>query len=362
MYDTRRLLHTTRLRSGLSLLEFQEWIVPWGSVRRYHCGYRFARAAGYHGTRLPANRSLGVNGCVEWAMVLLKPDGHAGKMEVFQGLDVFVAQVLWVIKSYLSTSDIPLLSQTLLALLPELAPSTTLPEIESDLLPDVYRIAHLPLISGPRAPCDSTRSLASIDGCCSRIRHARWGFASAARNLKAAVGYFKVSSDPAATLCVSVSPIVVTYLTHKPGWAFNCFSQSQTLLFSSSCLLSHRTSSKVRLRAGNTAASVLVDKVASSRVRLRAGKTAASVLGDAPDIVQVGFARATAASVLRLRSTSRPSRLRAGNRSECLATDARLQVGFARATAASVLGLRSTSRPSRLRVGNTTARDGADIV
>ncbi|KAK7047997.1 Cullin-associated nedd8-dissociated protein 1 [Favolaschia claudopus] len=54
------------------------------------------------------------------------------------------------IKPYLSTSDIPLLSQglSLLALLLELAPTTTFPEIESDLLPDVYRIAHSPLVSG----------------------------------------------------------------------------------------------------------------------------------------------------------------------------------------------------------------------
>jgi cullin-associated NEDD8-dissociated protein 1 len=49
------------------------------------------------------------------------------------------------IKSYLSTSDIPLLSLALalLALLFELAPTTTFPEVESDLLPDVYRIAHV---------------------------------------------------------------------------------------------------------------------------------------------------------------------------------------------------------------------------
>jgi cullin-associated NEDD8-dissociated protein 1 len=54
------------------------------------------------------------------------------------------------IKSYLSANDIPLLSQalSLLALLLELAPTTTFPEIESDLLPDVYRIAYSPLVSG----------------------------------------------------------------------------------------------------------------------------------------------------------------------------------------------------------------------
>ncbi|KAJ7920740.1 armadillo-type protein [Mycena leptocephala] len=103
-----------------------------------------------------------VNGCVEWAMGLLKRGGRAGKMEVFQGLDVLLRSYTGGVpaalppalvpqtKPYLSTSDIPLLSQalSLLALLLELAPSTTFPEIESDLLPDVYRIAHSPLVSG----------------------------------------------------------------------------------------------------------------------------------------------------------------------------------------------------------------------
>ncbi|KAJ7429270.1 hypothetical protein B0H11DRAFT_2266325 [Mycena galericulata] len=141
--------------------------------------------------------------------------------------------------------------------------------------------------------------------------------------------------------------------------------------------------SKVRLRAGNTAASVLVDN-AASRVRLRAGKTAASVLGDATDIVQVSFAQATAASVFECLATGRPpsSRLRAGNRSECLVAkvqitsksanawvtaasvlrrDARLQVGYARATAASVVGAKvhiaskSANTQLRLRAGNASA-------
>ncbi|KAJ7211033.1 armadillo-type protein [Mycena haematopus] len=103
-----------------------------------------------------------VNGCVEWAMGLLRRGGRAGKMEVFQGLDVLLRNytggvppalpptLVPQIKQYLSTSDIPLLSQalSLLALLLELAPTTTFPEIESDLLPDVYRIAHSPLVSG----------------------------------------------------------------------------------------------------------------------------------------------------------------------------------------------------------------------
>ncbi|KAJ6584561.1 armadillo-type protein [Mycena capillaripes] len=103
-----------------------------------------------------------VNGCVEWAMGLLKRGGRAGKMEVFQGLDVLLRSytsgvptalppaLVPQVKSYLSTSDIPLLSQalSLLALLLELAPTTTFPEIESDLLPDIYRVAHSPLVSG----------------------------------------------------------------------------------------------------------------------------------------------------------------------------------------------------------------------
>ncbi|KAF7296627.1 Cullin-associated nedd8-dissociated protein 1 [Mycena chlorophos] len=103
-----------------------------------------------------------VNGCVEWAMGLLKRAGRGGKPEVFQGLDVLLRSytsgvpaglppvLVPQVKVYLSTSDIPLLSQalSLLALLLELAPTTTFPEIESDLLPDVYRITHSPLVAG----------------------------------------------------------------------------------------------------------------------------------------------------------------------------------------------------------------------
>lgn len=54
------------------------------------------------------------------------------------------------LKSYLTTSDISLLAQTLniMALLLELSPSTTYPEVESELLKDIYAIAHSPLVSG----------------------------------------------------------------------------------------------------------------------------------------------------------------------------------------------------------------------
>lgn len=60
-----------------------------------------------------------------------------------------------MVKSYLTTSDIPLLSQSLssLALLLQLAPSATFPEVEQELLKDIYTIAHSPLVSG--APFDS---------------------------------------------------------------------------------------------------------------------------------------------------------------------------------------------------------------
>ncbi|KAF7318032.1 Cullin-associated nedd8-dissociated protein 1 [Mycena chlorophos] len=102
----------------------------------------------------PLGRRDGTEGAVKvvtrWAMV------GGGKPEVFQGLDVLLRSytsgpaLVPQVKVYLSTSDIPLLSQalSLLALLLELAPTTTFPEIESDLLPDVYRIAHSPLVAG----------------------------------------------------------------------------------------------------------------------------------------------------------------------------------------------------------------------
>lgn len=59
------------------------------------------------------------------------------------------------LRSYISTSDISLLASALniVALLLELAPETTFPEVESDLLQDIYVVAHSPLVSG--APFDS---------------------------------------------------------------------------------------------------------------------------------------------------------------------------------------------------------------
>lgn len=54
------------------------------------------------------------------------------------------------LKSYLSTSDISLLSQSLsiLALLLQSSPKVTFPEVEREVLKDIYAIARSPLLSG----------------------------------------------------------------------------------------------------------------------------------------------------------------------------------------------------------------------
>lgn len=53
------------------------------------------------------------------------------------------------VKSYISTTDIALLSQALsiLALLLELTPRTTFPEVEMHLLPTIYEISHSSLLT-----------------------------------------------------------------------------------------------------------------------------------------------------------------------------------------------------------------------
>ncbi|TFK38693.1 TIP120-domain-containing protein [Crucibulum laeve] len=102
------------------------------------------------------------NGCVEWLMGLLRKSGRLGKVEVFSALEVLLrsytsgippalpASLIPQIKPYLSTSDISLLSQALstLAILLELSPATAFPEVERDILNDIYVIAHSPLVSG----------------------------------------------------------------------------------------------------------------------------------------------------------------------------------------------------------------------
>ena len=124
-----------------------------------------------------------VNMCVSWLMGLLTKSARMGKVEVFGALDVllkrysfalfFLLQSLLIIiiashsytsgipptlppslvpqiKGYISTSDISLLSQALstLALLLELSPTITFPQVERGLLNDIYNIAHSPLVAG----------------------------------------------------------------------------------------------------------------------------------------------------------------------------------------------------------------------
>lgn len=59
------------------------------------------------------------------------------------------------LKPFISTSDISLLAQALsiIALLLELSPVVTFPEVEREVLQDIYAIAHSPLVSG--VPFDS---------------------------------------------------------------------------------------------------------------------------------------------------------------------------------------------------------------
>ncbi|KAH9982078.1 TIP120-domain-containing protein [Lactifluus volemus] len=103
-----------------------------------------------------------VNGCVEWATKLLTKSGRSGKAEVFECLSVLLsrydnnvpANLLHILipqlKSYVSTSDISLQSQalSLFALLLELSPKSTFPEVEREVLIDVYAIAYSSLTSG----------------------------------------------------------------------------------------------------------------------------------------------------------------------------------------------------------------------
>lgn len=107
-----------------------------------------------------------VNGCVEWVLGLLKKSGRAGKSDIFTCLDALLRRYSTVpadlppaligqLKPYISTADISLLAAALniAALLLELAPAATFPEVEHDLLQDIYAVAHSPLVSG--APFES---------------------------------------------------------------------------------------------------------------------------------------------------------------------------------------------------------------
>ncbi|EIN13285.1 ARM repeat-containing protein [Punctularia strigosozonata HHB-11173 SS5] len=99
---------------------------------------------------------------IDWVMTLLKRGGRAGKPEAFTCLDALlrkyksevprdlVSALVPQLKGFLATSDISLLSHSAatLTLLLQLSPSSTFPEVERDILKDVYGVAASPLVSG----------------------------------------------------------------------------------------------------------------------------------------------------------------------------------------------------------------------
>ncbi|KZT08972.1 TIP120-domain-containing protein [Laetiporus sulphureus 93-53] len=103
-----------------------------------------------------------VNGCLRWLLGLLRKSGRSGKADMFVCLDALLRRyqagvpadlppsLLPSLKSYITTSDIQLMSQALsiVALLLELSPKITFPEVEAELLKDMYDIAHSPLVAG----------------------------------------------------------------------------------------------------------------------------------------------------------------------------------------------------------------------
>ncbi|KAI8983266.1 ARM repeat-containing protein [Trametes punicea] len=107
-----------------------------------------------------------VSGCIEWVMTLLRKSGRLGKIEAFNCLDSLLRRYSQIppdlppslipsLKPYITSADILLLGSALdiLALLLELAPKATFPEVERDVLQEVYEIAHSPLLAG--APFES---------------------------------------------------------------------------------------------------------------------------------------------------------------------------------------------------------------
>ncbi|OAX40483.1 TIP120-domain-containing protein [Rhizopogon vinicolor AM-OR11-026] len=103
-----------------------------------------------------------VNYCVEWIMGLLKKSERGGKPEVFIALDTLLKRyssgiptdlpptLVPQVRPYVSMTDISLLSHalTILAVLLDLSPSATFPEVERELLNDIYQISHSPLVAG----------------------------------------------------------------------------------------------------------------------------------------------------------------------------------------------------------------------
>lgn len=103
-----------------------------------------------------------VNGCIQWLLMLLKKSGRAGKSHMFDCLQALLrryksgipadlpSNLVSLLKTYITTADISLMSLALsvVALLLELSPKATYPEVESVLLTDIYDVAHSPLVAG----------------------------------------------------------------------------------------------------------------------------------------------------------------------------------------------------------------------
>ncbi|KAF8525252.1 armadillo-type protein [Hysterangium stoloniferum] len=105
---------------------------------------------------------LWVNGCIEWVSNVLKKRGRAGKLDAFVTLNSLIGKYKSGIPTdlaphlipqlglYLTTTDIALLSQSLITLtiLLQCSPASSFPEIERSVLKDIYPLAHSPLVSG----------------------------------------------------------------------------------------------------------------------------------------------------------------------------------------------------------------------
>ncbi|KAG2134947.1 armadillo-type protein [Suillus cothurnatus] len=103
-----------------------------------------------------------VNFSVERIMGLLKKSERGGKPEIFIALDTLLKRyssgvptdlppsLVSQIRPYISTTDISLLSHalTIITVLLELSLTATFPEVEREVLGDIYQIAHSPLLSG----------------------------------------------------------------------------------------------------------------------------------------------------------------------------------------------------------------------
>jgi cullin-associated NEDD8-dissociated protein 1 len=120
-----------------------------------------------------------INTCIDWVSNVLKKSGRAGKLDAFVTLNTLISKCVlpaWQqlfdvdivgryragvpadlaphlipqLEPYLTTADIALLSQALttLTILLQCSPTSSFPEVEREVLHDIYPLAHSPLVSG----------------------------------------------------------------------------------------------------------------------------------------------------------------------------------------------------------------------